>query len=305
MAPMGDSLANPDGTISEAQLAYFEARARGGAALLLVGSVAVAYPDGCVDERQVAASLPEHDAGLRALADRVHDPRRHGGRPVDLQRCIGPARHRTRATHARPGNSATTPAGRVVDDGDRRRNGRIHGAVRGARRPRRLQDRRRYGHCPGRDGIRRCHRSVSACRDRRRRIARRPRVPHRRVPLTRRQHPHRRLGRQQRGPVAAAHRDHPGDPRAGRPRLSALDAHQRTRAPQSERRAFRRPARHHRTRGGCRARRSPRDRVLEPRRRDRADGLLRPASGRRSGRLRRPGPRTSTRPGRHLRSVRT
>ena len=66
MAPMGDSLANPDGTVSDAQLAYFEARARGGAALLLIGSVAVAYPDGCVDERQVGASLDAHEPGLRA-----------------------------------------------------------------------------------------------------------------------------------------------------------------------------------------------------------------------------------------------
>jgi 2,4-dienoyl-CoA reductase (NADPH2) len=77
MAPMGDSLANPDGTISDAQLAYFEARARGGAALLLIGSVAVAYPDGCVDERQVGASTDDHVPGLRALADRVHA---HGAR---------------------------------------------------------------------------------------------------------------------------------------------------------------------------------------------------------------------------------
>src|SRR3954464_3658949 len=77
MAPMGDSLANPDGTVSDAQLSYFEARARGGAALLLIGSVAVAYPDGCVDERQVAASRESDIAGLRALADRVHA---HGAR---------------------------------------------------------------------------------------------------------------------------------------------------------------------------------------------------------------------------------
>lgn len=75
MAPMGDALANADGTVSDAQLAYFEARARGGAALLLVGSVAVAYPDGCVDERQVGASRPEHEPGLARLADVVH---RHG-----------------------------------------------------------------------------------------------------------------------------------------------------------------------------------------------------------------------------------
>ncbi len=72
MAPMGDSLANDDGSISDAQLAYFEARARGGAALLLVGSVAVAYPDGCVDARQVAASHDRYLPGLTSLADRVH-----------------------------------------------------------------------------------------------------------------------------------------------------------------------------------------------------------------------------------------
>lgn len=77
MAPMGDSLANDDGSISDAQLGYFEARARGGAALLLVGSVAVAYPDGCVDARQVAASHDHYLPGLRALADRVHA---HGAR---------------------------------------------------------------------------------------------------------------------------------------------------------------------------------------------------------------------------------
>ena len=72
MAPMGDSLANKDGSISPAQLAYFEARARGGAALLLVGSVAVAYPDGCVDARQVAASDDRFLPGLTELATRVH-----------------------------------------------------------------------------------------------------------------------------------------------------------------------------------------------------------------------------------------
>ncbi len=72
MAPMGDSLANEDGSISAAQLAYFEARARGGAALLLVGSVAVAYPDGCVDARQVAASDDQFLPGLTELATRVH-----------------------------------------------------------------------------------------------------------------------------------------------------------------------------------------------------------------------------------------
>ena len=46
MAPMGDCLSNVDGTVSDNQAAYFEARARGGAGLLLVGSVSVSYPYG-------------------------------------------------------------------------------------------------------------------------------------------------------------------------------------------------------------------------------------------------------------------
>lgn len=77
MCPMGDSLCNLDGSISDNQAAYFEARARGGAALLLVGSVSIAYPHASFDERQVAASSDEYLPGLSDLCARVH---RHGGR---------------------------------------------------------------------------------------------------------------------------------------------------------------------------------------------------------------------------------
>src|SRR5687768_3049747 len=77
MCPMGDSLCEPDGSISLNQAAYFEARARGGAALLLVGSVSISYPDACFDERQTAASDDRYLPGLSDLCDRVH---RHGAR---------------------------------------------------------------------------------------------------------------------------------------------------------------------------------------------------------------------------------
>src|SRR5581483_2044662 len=58
--------------------AYFDARARGGAALLLVGSVAVAYPRGAYSAHQAAASRPEHEASLHrhgaaVAAQLVHD----------------------------------------------------------------------------------------------------------------------------------------------------------------------------------------------------------------------------------------
>ena len=77
MAPMGDCLSNDDGTVSDNQAAYFEARARGGAGLLLVGSVSVSYPHGSFDARQTAASDDRYLPGLIDLTTRVH---RHGGR---------------------------------------------------------------------------------------------------------------------------------------------------------------------------------------------------------------------------------
>jgi 2,4-dienoyl-CoA reductase (NADPH2) len=77
MCPMGDNLCEPDGTISPNQAAYFEARARGGAGLLLVGSMSVAYPHGSFDARQVGVSGDRFIHGLMELTGRVHA---HGAR---------------------------------------------------------------------------------------------------------------------------------------------------------------------------------------------------------------------------------
>ena len=75
MCPMGTNLGEPDGTVGDRQAAWFEARARGGAGLILVGSVSVAYPQGSYDARQVAASDDAHLPGLTRL---VHDVHAHG-----------------------------------------------------------------------------------------------------------------------------------------------------------------------------------------------------------------------------------
>ena len=72
LAPMGDRLANEDGTVSERQAAYLEARARGGAGLILVGSVSVAYPSGSYAPSQTAISADSYVEGLADLAARVH-----------------------------------------------------------------------------------------------------------------------------------------------------------------------------------------------------------------------------------------
>lgn len=77
MCPMGDDLTEDDGTVGARQRDYFEARARGGAALLLVGSISIAYPRASFGPNQVAASDDKYLPGLLALTDAVH---RHGSR---------------------------------------------------------------------------------------------------------------------------------------------------------------------------------------------------------------------------------
>ena len=75
MAPMGEDLGDLDGMVSPTQMAYLEARARGGLAMVMLGSVAVSFPVGCSNARQTAISDDRHIAGWREAATRVH---RHG-----------------------------------------------------------------------------------------------------------------------------------------------------------------------------------------------------------------------------------
>src|SRR4051794_19312116 len=79
MAPMGDRLANHDGTVSDRQASYLEARARGGVGVVMIGSVAVSYPAGAYATCQTAISEDRFVPGLADLANRVHA---HGGRLV-------------------------------------------------------------------------------------------------------------------------------------------------------------------------------------------------------------------------------
>ena len=72
MSPMGDDLCNEDGTVSDRQRSYFEARARGGVALVMLGSVAVAHPIGTSNKCQTGISDDRFVPGLRELADAVH-----------------------------------------------------------------------------------------------------------------------------------------------------------------------------------------------------------------------------------------
>lgn len=77
MTAMGDNLAEADGMCGPRTRAYYAERAKGGAALLTVGSVSVGYPVGSNCQWQVALSGDRHIPSIRSVADAVHE---HGAK---------------------------------------------------------------------------------------------------------------------------------------------------------------------------------------------------------------------------------
>jgi 2,4-dienoyl-CoA reductase-like NADH-dependent reductase (Old Yellow Enzyme family)/NADPH-dependent glutamate synthase beta subunit-like oxidoreductase len=72
MTPMGSNLAEDSGHVGERLARYYEARARGGVGLIIVGVGAIAFPAGACIPNQVAISDDAFLPGLQALAQRVH-----------------------------------------------------------------------------------------------------------------------------------------------------------------------------------------------------------------------------------------
>jgi 2,4-dienoyl-CoA reductase (NADPH2) len=83
MAPMGSNLCELDGTPGDRMLAYYEARARGGAGLVIVEVAAIAWPVGAANPNQLAISDDSFVPHLARLVDRIHA---HGARAaIQLQ----------------------------------------------------------------------------------------------------------------------------------------------------------------------------------------------------------------------------
>lgn len=72
MTPMGSNLAEDEGFCGEAIQRYYEARARGGAAMVIMGSVGISWPLGSPNWRQVAISDDKYIPELIKLVDAVH-----------------------------------------------------------------------------------------------------------------------------------------------------------------------------------------------------------------------------------------
>jgi 2,4-dienoyl-CoA reductase-like NADH-dependent reductase (Old Yellow Enzyme family)/thioredoxin reductase len=71
MPPMGTNLGNPDGTVSEANLAYIRRRATGGAGLIIT-EIASVHPSGSAIANELGAYDDRFIPGLKEIADTVH-----------------------------------------------------------------------------------------------------------------------------------------------------------------------------------------------------------------------------------------
>lgn len=83
MPAMDQNSCTDDGEITDRNVAHYEARARGGAGLLILETSAVAYPVGATSRHQPALSDDRCIPGLTRLADAVH---RHGAK-MAVQMC--------------------------------------------------------------------------------------------------------------------------------------------------------------------------------------------------------------------------
>ena len=71
MPPMGTNLGNPDGTVSEANLAYIKRRVIGGAGLIIT-EIASIHPSGSAIPNELGAYDDRFIPGLKKIADAVH-----------------------------------------------------------------------------------------------------------------------------------------------------------------------------------------------------------------------------------------
>ena len=72
MPPMANNLCNADGTLSEASIAHYTERARGGVGLIIVECSAVDFPHGLIVARQPAVNSMNYLPDWRRLSESVH-----------------------------------------------------------------------------------------------------------------------------------------------------------------------------------------------------------------------------------------
>ncbi|MBB4614286.1 2,4-dienoyl-CoA reductase (NADPH2) [Novosphingobium taihuense] len=116
---MGSNHAEPDGQCGDRTLSFYEARARGGAALVNMGAIGVAYPHGLVMRNQVGISEDRFIPGLRRVTRAVQS---HGAKIAAQLQHGGPSSTgdmidgRPLLTPSPPTPSSSVLSGLLFDD---------------------------------------------------------------------------------------------------------------------------------------------------------------------------------------------
>jgi 2,4-dienoyl-CoA reductase-like NADH-dependent reductase (Old Yellow Enzyme family)/thioredoxin reductase len=90
MSAMGTNMAHPDGTISDESIGYYEARAKGGAAVIVPGVVSIDYPQGKAVTNQLRLDAPKYITGFQNLSEAIH---RHDSKLILQIHHAGAATH--------------------------------------------------------------------------------------------------------------------------------------------------------------------------------------------------------------------
>ena len=121
LSPMGDNMANADGSLSEQYIAYYAARAKGGAGIIIPGVVSVDYPRGKTITNQSRLDEVKYVKNWARLAREVHrydalllPQLHHAGASTDVQTCEGMVPYRV--SDPDPNGSAAQLPGSHMDE---------------------------------------------------------------------------------------------------------------------------------------------------------------------------------------------
>ncbi len=111
MAPMGENLAEVDGSMGERMQRFYEERAKGGIGMIIIGVGAVAHPAGLGNEHQIGISGDRYIPELTQFTQRIHKrgakvaiQLHHGGKVARYDVPLGRPRWAPSEYHDKPGD---------------------------------------------------------------------------------------------------------------------------------------------------------------------------------------------------------
>lgn len=107
MPPIGSNFASVNGEVTEEMMKYYELRAKGGTALIIVENACIDYPMGTNGTKQLRIDNLQFVPGLYELVERIHD---YGAKACIQLNHAGASAYGLRLDGQQPVSSSTTPS---------------------------------------------------------------------------------------------------------------------------------------------------------------------------------------------------